>query len=152
MQRFALAPMSALMWVLTAVCFALPVVFIILRTLWLVGAALLLLYLAVWLYWRPSHFEIGGRDLVIAWPLRRERIALSNIVRASVVSRHEFHRQYGRGVRVGVGGLFGQFGFSWTSRGLVRTYISTLGPFVLLELWFFHKADKRLRRGDGDGA
>jgi hypothetical protein len=136
MKRYKLAKMDAVMWILTAIVFAVPVFFLYTEEprLTLAAFGLLALCGAVWAFARPSHFEVTERELLISWPLRSRRIAREDIREALVVTRAEFQQRYGRSVRLGVGGLFGQFGWAWTNEGLVTTYISTLGPFVLLEV------------------
>ncbi len=124
------------MWVLTAIYFAVPVAFLLADDSRLSAAAagLLALALAVYGFGRPTHFEISDAELSIVWPLRSQRLRRSDVTGASVLSREAFQQRFGRAVRLGIGGLFGQFGWAWTRDGLVTTYVSTLGPFVLLEL------------------
>jgi hypothetical protein len=136
--------MSPLMLGMTVVAWSVPVLLAlaIARTagpvapaLELVLGALLLLYGAVWLFMRPSRFEVSDRELVVVWPLRRRSIARGAITSAEVVDRAELRRRFGRGMRVGVGGLWGQFGYSLTAkRGRLDTLLSTMGPWVLLEV------------------
>ena len=137
MQSYRLAPMSAAMWVLTVVAFLVPASLLWFRAAPMTGIAILLLiiYATIWLYGRPTAFDVAARDLYIVWPLRKERIARSNIISATRIDMAGFKTRFGWSIRIGVGGLFGQFGYSWTANeGLVRTYISTLGPFALIEL------------------
>lgn len=133
---YRMAPMDGVMWLLTAVVLAVPVVLLATedtRAL-LAAAGILALCGAVWLYGRPKWFEVGPTGLSIVWPVRRLKLARANIARATVMTRADFHRRFGRSIRVGVGGLFGQFGHALTDEGRVRTYVSTLGPWVLVEL------------------
>ena len=50
------------------------------------------------------------------------------------VDRQELRRDVGWGMRVGAGGLWGGFGWLWTSRrGIVQMYVSRLARFVWIE-------------------
>lgn len=133
---YRMAPMDWVMWLLTAVVLAVPVVLVATedRRAVLAAAGMLALCGAVWLYGRPRWFEVSPSALSIVWPVRRRKLARANIARATVMTRHDFRQRFGRSVRIGVGGLFGQFGFSLTDEGRVLTYVSTLGPWVLVEL------------------
>jgi hypothetical protein len=142
-RTFPLAPMSALMWVLTVPLLALPVVFAVLalRTpapvsalLGTPAAFLALLYVAVWLFARPIRFEVGPDGLVIVWPARRQRIAKPDISGARVLVSGRFKAEFGWAARIGVGGLWGGFGWAWTSRrGLLDLYVSRTDGCVLVE-------------------
>jgi len=132
MDRF----ISALTWALLA----LPLVFVLAaaRTwqppLALVAGLLALLYLGVYLYMRPTRFEITPRDLILRWPIRQETIARSEVVAANVLSSAEARARLGLAMRVGVGGLWGGFGLLVTRRaGTVRMYLSRTQPLVLVE-------------------
>jgi hypothetical protein len=89
----------------------------------------------VWLWARPSRFEVSADGLVMVWPLRRRRIPRARIGAVRLVDRGDLRRELGWGARVGVGGLWGQFGWAWTSRrGWVDTYISRLDGLVWVDL------------------
>lgn len=140
---FPLAPMSGLVRGLTVALFTLPVYFAVAglvagraagRILLPLAGLLLLLYLGVWLYARPSRFEIGRDALVLVWPLRRRRIPLTDVTDAHRLTRREIRGRLGWGGRIGVGGLWGGFGWAWTSRaGLVDLYVSRQDDLVLVE-------------------
>jgi hypothetical protein len=50
------------------------------------------------------------------------------------VDRQELRRDVGWGMRVGAGGLWGGFGWLWTSRrGIVQMYVSRLDRFGWIE-------------------
>ncbi len=140
--RFALAPMSGLILALTVGLLAIPVVFasVALTTPALSrhfgGLAVLLtaLYAAVWLFWRPTAFEIGPRSLAVVFPLRRREIPRDDVMSALVLERGVFRTRYGLALRVGVGGLWGGFGWLWTSRrGFISMYVSRTDGVVLVE-------------------
>jgi hypothetical protein len=51
-----------------------------------------------------------------------------------LIDRDELRRQVGWGMRVGAGGLWGGFGWLWTTRrGIVQMYVSRLDRFVWIE-------------------
>jgi hypothetical protein len=135
--------MSGLLWAMTVPLLALPVVFAVAaltalapasRLLGTLAALVALLYVGVWLYARPTRFEVGSDGLVIVWPARRRRIARSDIARARLLGRGEFKPELGWAARVGVGGLWGGFGWAWTSRrGLLDLYVSRTDGCVLVE-------------------
>jgi hypothetical protein len=134
MRSYRLAPMSPLIFVLTLALLALPVW---LAVRGLLGPALVvgLLWMAVFVWGRPTRFALDRTSLVVRWPGRTRRIERADIVAVHVLSKSELRQRFGWLVRIGVGGLWGQFGWAWTSRaGLIDTYISTLGPFLLIEI------------------
>jgi hypothetical protein len=100
----------------------------------LLGATVfvVLVYAAVWLLGRPTAFEVHTGGLWIRWPLRSRRIAASNIAGGEMLSREAFRRDFGWGVRIGAGGLWGGFGWLYTRRGLVDMYVSRTDRFVLV--------------------
>jgi hypothetical protein len=124
---------------LTWLLWALPVLFVLTALasrgshglLW-VALLLVVLYLAVWIWWRPGRFEVSARALVLVFPVRRARIAISDIESASVVDSKAFRDQFGLALRVGAGGLWGGFGWLWTRNGWVEFYISALDRYVLI--------------------
>jgi Bacterial PH domain len=135
--------MSGLIWALTVPLLALPLLFAVLGAqapgpagpaLWAIVGLLVLLYLVVWLWARPSRFEVLPEGLVIVWPARRRRIPRADIAGARVLVAGQFRREFGLGARVGVGGLWGGFGWVWTSRrGLLDLYVSRTDGCVLVE-------------------
>lgn len=140
-QSFPLAPMSPLVVVLTALVLACPVV-LALASLWAQEGVLLVvaglvaaMCLAVWLWARPTRFEVGADGLRIVWPLRRRLVAARRIVEARLLERAEAKRELGWAIRVGVGGLWGAFGWLWSPRcGWVDTYVSRTDGLVWLRL------------------
>jgi Bacterial PH domain len=143
MTTFRLARMSGLIWSLTVPLLALPVLFAVLAArapgpaapvLQVVAGLLVVLYAAVWLYARPSRFEVGDQGLVIVWPARRQRVARDDIAGARILAWGDFRREFGWAARIGVGGLWGGFGWAWTSRrGLLDLYVSRTDGCVLVE-------------------
>ena len=138
-QTFALAPMSGLIRVLTDAFLLLPVAFLGSHAIWgspRLAVVLLLaaLYLWVWLRMRPSRFVVHPDAIEVIWPLRRRRIARSSITGARVVDKGELRALTGAAARVGVGGLWGGFGWLWTKRrGIVQMYVSRTDGLVWIE-------------------
>jgi Bacterial PH domain len=134
-----LAPMCSSILGLTLVVLALPPVFLAVAAVWtplLLRPAVLLLalYAWVWLRFRPTAFVIHPRTLEVIWPLKRREIPRAEISAVRLIDRQSLRREVGRGVRVGVGGLWGGFGWLWTSRrGIVQMYVSRTDGLVWIE-------------------
>jgi hypothetical protein len=139
-ERFALAPMSGLVRALTIAVLAIPALFVaaglatsapILVT---VGVVTALLYVAIWLGGRPTAFEVGEDGLRIRFPWRTRAVPAREIGGVRLISGPAFREEFGFAVRIGVGGLWGGFGWLWTSkRGMVELYVSRQDGFVLVE-------------------
>jgi hypothetical protein len=99
-----------------------------------VTALVVLLYASVWLVWRPTAFEVGGDGLRILWPLRVRAIPAREIDETVLLSRDAFRREFGWGMRIGAGGLWGGFGWLYTSKGLLGLYVSRTDRLVLVRL------------------
>lgn len=140
---FPLARMTRDMSVLTGVALVLP--------LGLVGAALAspeptrsillaavvltaLIYASVWLVWRPTRFEVDDGTLRIVWPLRSREIPRTSLGPARIVERAAFLREFGFGVRIGAGGLWGGFGLFKTRARTFSMWISRTDRVVLVEV------------------
>ncbi|HVH04944.1 MAG TPA: PH domain-containing protein [Myxococcota bacterium] len=139
-QRFPLAPMSGVIRVLTAAVLAIPAVFVAAglvtsaAILVPVGVVTALLYVAIWLAGRPTVFEVAQDGLHIRFPWRSRAVPAREIAGVRELSSRTFREEFGFAVRIGVGGLWGGFGWLWTSqRGLVELYVSRLDGFVLVE-------------------
>jgi hypothetical protein len=141
--RFRLAPMSTDIRVLTWIVLALPLLLVLgasqgwepARSLLLIVSALVvLLYASVWFLWRPTAFEVDATGLRILWPLRVRSIPAREVGEAVVFTRETFRREYGGGMRIGAGGLWGGFGWLYTSKGLLGLYVSRTDRLVLLRL------------------
>lgn len=129
---FRLGPLQGALKAATYVLFSLPILILSLgfimggwaRSLW-VPVFLLVLYLVVWLVFRPRELLWEQDDLVIRFPLRTRRIPKADIERVEVLSKPDTQARLGSAVRFGVGGLFGVFGRLWTSReGFVDVYLT----------------------------
>jgi hypothetical protein len=99
-----------------------------------VTAFVALTYASVALWWRPLRLEVGGHRLALVWPLRSRVVEGRQIAGVEIIPRAEFRRRYGRGYRVGAGGLWGAFGLLVTSRESFAMYVSRSDRFVLVRL------------------
>jgi hypothetical protein len=143
MQRFEIAKMSPIILGLTVVLLALPLLFLGIglaapspASMFLVptGALIAVLYAGIWLWSRPSSFEVGPAGLRVVWPVRSLSIPRHNVAAARVMDLASFRSEFGNTLRVGAGGLFGTFGWLWSRRaGLLDVYVTNLGPWVIVE-------------------
>lgn len=139
MRRFQLAKMSTMILGITVVLLPVPVIMAGVsfrygppKLLW-VAAFMALVWVAVWLLFRPSEFVLSRAGLEIRWPMRPAwRLALADIDSVEIVSGDDFRREYGRGARVGAGGLWGGFGWLVTKKGALRMYVSRVDELVLV--------------------
>ena len=141
--RFGLAPMSTDVRVLTWIVLALPLVLALgaslarwpaRAVLFAVSALILMLYASIWLLWRPIAFEVDASGLRILWPLRIRVIPARELAEAVVLSREAFRREFGWGIRIGAGGLWGGFGWLYTQKGLLGLCVSRTDRLVLVRL------------------
>jgi hypothetical protein len=140
-KRFPIAPMSRPVRALTIALLLLPAVLLVLGARWgaaapLTTAGLLLgaLDAAVWLFWRPTHFDVTPEGLRIRFPGRARLVPAGDLASAGTIGAAEFRDRFGWALRIGVGGLFGGFGWLWTRRrGLVEFYVSRTDGLVLVE-------------------
>ncbi len=139
MRDFGLAPMHGLLLWLTLVMLSLPFVFGLAGSaagtgaLWGVAAFIVIVYLFVWLYMRPTRFELGSDSLDIVWPVRRRSNPFAAMQSVESITGAEFRKQYGIGYRIGAGGLFGGFGLYKTKSETFEFYVSRLDYFVIIE-------------------
>jgi len=143
-MTFRLAPMSPVILGLTVFLLFLPLAFLAAAAVWtpllaMPALFMLAIYLWIWLRYRPTAFVVHEHTLEVAWPLKRREIPREDIAAVRIVDRERLRREVGRGMRVGAGGLFGGFGYLWTTdRGLVRMYVSRTDRFV----WIERKSDR----------
>jgi hypothetical protein len=136
---YRLAPMSPSILTLTLIVLALPPVFLVIAVFWtalLVRPALFLvaLYAWIWLRARPTAFVVHPRTLEVIWPFRRREIRREDITAVRLIDAQSLRREVGGCVRVGVGGLWGGFGWLWTvRRGIVQMYVSRTDGLVWIE-------------------
>lgn len=100
---------------------------------WLPGLLVLALAAAVSLLWRPTEFLVERGVLRTKYPLRQKSYSLADLVAVGPLDRAGFVARFRYGLRVGVGGLFGGFGWLWTARGWVEMDIARTTGMVLLE-------------------
>ena len=131
-RRFKLAHMSGFIAGFTILLWGIPIMFAF-TPLWIVGLFLVGLYAGVWAFMRPRSFVIGPRDVVLRFPARASKFRRADIIEVTALSAQQFKARFGRALRVGVGGLWGGFGWLWTSKGLVDFFISRTDGFVLIE-------------------
>lgn len=102
------------------------------RVSWLPAALLLLLAALVWIFFRPARFKLERGALVLEYPLRAKRVALGGLAAAELITSAGFKARFKWALRVGVGGLFGGFGWLRTGEGWVEMDISRTDGMVLL--------------------
>ena len=139
-RSFALAPMSPLIKGITMGLWLLPLVFIGVaiasrqKLFGIVALLLILMYGGVWVWCRPSQFVLSPNQLTIVFPGWKRRIPMTDISSFRATSSAGFNQEFGLPVRIGVGGLWGGFGWLWTSRqGLIEFYVSRSQGFVLID-------------------
>lgn len=140
---FRLAPMSLLILSLTIALWGLPFVFLLWAifttgsTQWTAIATvlfLLLIYGGVWVGFRPSRFLITAQQLTLTFPARQRSIPLEDLGEAHLLSEADFHEQFGWALRIGVGGLWGGFGWLYTAKkGMIEFYVSRSDGLVWIQ-------------------
>lgn len=131
--------MSPFVLTLTAFLLVLPAAFLVGAflgnpVLAVPAALMIVLYAWVWLRFRPSRFAVDGKGLEVFWPLKRRAIPRADISAVRVVDRQVLKNEIGWGMRIGAGGLWGGFGWLWTTRrGIVQMYVSRTDRFVWIE-------------------
>jgi Bacterial PH domain len=138
-MEFRLAPMSRVILLLTLALLVLPLSFAVTSLVtnrWFAVPTGLVaaIYLWVWVRFRPTMFVVDSGGVDVMWPLKQRRIPLDSIASVSMIDRSGMRTKLGWGMRIGAGGLWGGFGWLWTTRrGLVQMYISRLDGFVWME-------------------
>lgn len=138
-RSFRLARMSPLILVLTVGLLLLPFVFLgsaALGNLPLLVPGLLIvaIYTWVWLRFRPSCFVVQPGAIEVIWPFKRRQIPRDDISNVRLIDKDELRRKTGWCMRVGVGGLWGGFGWLWTQRrGIIQMYVSRTDGLVWIE-------------------
>ena len=140
---FPLAPMTTDLRVLTWVLFLIPVGLVggalaappATRTvLAAVSAFVVLTYASVWFVWRPTRFEVDPNALRIVWPVRARTIPRGSIASVRMILGGDLRTEYGAGVRIGAGGLWGGFGLLKTRTTTFSMWISRTDKLVVVEL------------------
>jgi len=151
-RTFPLAKMCPVIWMLTGGLLLLPVIFfatvVFARSpLALPGALIVAVYAWTWLRMRPTRFVVSPDALEVVWPWKRRRIPRAEIASVRLIDAPGLRREVGFATRVGVGGLWGGFGWLWSwRRGIVQMYISRTDGFVWIETksgrpWFITPAE-----------
>src|SRR5215831_15565109 len=120
-RAFPLAGMDPLIWMLTVGLLLLPVIFFATvvfggSPLLIPGALIVALYAWTWLRMRPTRFVVSPAGLEVVWPLKRSRILCHEIASVRTIDAPALKREVGLAARVGVGGLWGAFGWLWSRR------------------------------------
>jgi len=77
---------------------------------------------------------VHAGDIEVVWPLRRRRIPRAGILEVRLLDKAALRAITGSAARVGVGGLWGGFGWLWTQhRGIVQMYVSRSDGLVWIE-------------------
>ncbi|MDB4997849.1 MAG: hypothetical protein JWM74_5281 [Myxococcaceae bacterium] len=136
--------MSFALGALTWMCFAVPVSLLYLAAVTTEEPAraavvttfafVSLVYASVYFVFRPTRFEVDDTGLRILWPIRARRVARTNIAEARRLSSAAFRKEYGYGLRIGAGGLWGGFGLLRTKRATFSMWVSRTDDFVIVRL------------------
>jgi hypothetical protein len=128
--------MSGLIKAITVVFCAIPVAFVAgalagASFLWIPAMLLALTVAPVFLLARPGRFEAGPGSIDMVFPLWRRSV--SDVTSARLHDARELRATYGLLMRIGVGGLWGGFGWLWSPRGRIEFYVSRTDGFVWIE-------------------
>lgn len=100
----------------------------------MVAVALVALFTLIWLGCRPSHIDLTPTALHLVFPLWQRTLPLQTLRHVHLLESLVLKQELGWAVRIGLGGLWGTFGWLWTQkRGLVEVYLSSLEAFVFVE-------------------
>ena len=143
MKRYLLAPMDRMYQGLSLFLGSLPFLFVSL-TLMLPGPQklmfgacalfLFVIYAWIWFYARPESFRLESTALVIEFPRREMALDLSGVQQVHLYNNYsDFIAQWGFGIRIGAGGLFGSFGWLKTAKGTLQMYLSRSEDLVVME-------------------
>lgn len=134
--------MAAAFVVLSGIVLAIPIIFTVialgdprLRVVFL-GTAVMIVVAAfgVWVFYKPTALLVDDTTLTIQFPMRAIEVARDEIASARVLPRARFRETLGFALRVGIGGLFGVFGYLWSNKlGWVTIYATTTDNWVLIE-------------------
>ena len=135
---FSLAPMSSGMRILTIMLWVLPFGIFLFspekKAVGIICLLVLLLYVSIWIWWRPTHFRIASESLKIVFPGRKITIPQEDIHLIRSINQQTFVDEFGWAIRIGVGGLWGGFGWLWTDKkGLIEFYVSRVDGLVVIE-------------------
>lgn len=150
--KFPLAPMDGLMRSVTTLLLPLPLILMaagrmlpgpkpppVQFLLGGAGAVMIAIYVLIWLAGRPSEFDVSPAGLKVKWPIREVVVPPTEITGARRLTKEQFRAEFGYGMRIGAGGLWGGFGFVKTAKATMHLYCSRTDEFVLVEtkgLWW----------------
>ncbi len=137
-ESFEIAPMDRTIRTITYILLILPITVLVvsltfIKLMVILAAFLLVFYAWIWIWFRPTRFEVTPDALTIVWPVRTRRLERADITGVELITRAELRQRIGWSIRVGSGGLWGGFGWLYTSRGWVRMYISRIDRVVWFE-------------------
>ncbi len=95
-----------------------------------VAIGLALLYAVIFLAARPRGFATSKGRVDVVFPLWTR--CIDGVLKAERLDRAELKRRYGLMGRVGVGGLWGGFGWLASRKGWLEFYISRRSGYVLI--------------------
>lgn len=136
-ESFEIAPMDGPIRTVTYLLLILPITVLavsltFIKLMLLLVIFLLAIYVWIWIWFRPTRFEVSPDALTIVWPVRTRRLERADITGVTLITRAELRERIGWSIRVGSGGIWGGFGWLYTSCGWVRMYISRIDRVV----WF----------------
>jgi hypothetical protein len=104
------------------------------QVLIMVAIWLVTVFVLVWLGCRPAWLDLNSTSLNLMFPLWQRTLPLQSFRQAHLLDSLEVNAELGWTMRMGVGGLWGTFGWLWTQkRGWVEVYLTSLEEFVLVE-------------------
>jgi hypothetical protein len=130
--------MSPLIFWMTAILLPVPVLMLVGATrmgsgyAYLPGLFMLAIWLWIWFWFRPTRFELSEAGLRLVWPTRNDLVHLRDIESVESLLPKAFKARYGRGMRIGAGGLWGGFGWCWTPKVMFRLYLSRLDRYIIV--------------------
>lgn len=131
--------MSAFIRGLTLFMLALPAAFLgsaLFALPALIAPAIILIAIYVWIWtrFRPTRFVVAPDAIEVHWPLKQRRIPRTSITGVRRIDNAGLRELVGAGIRVGAGGLWGGFGWLWTThRGVAQMYVSRTDGYVWIE-------------------
>lgn len=140
-MEFPLAPMSTLIRAVTAAVLLLPVALLGVGFATRAGPlripvaiAVILIYVGIWVWGRPTGFHASETGLQLRFPWRRILVARAAMRSARRMTGAEVRAELGLAIRVGAGGLWGAFGWLWSRRrGWLEIYVSRQDDLVWIE-------------------
>lgn len=124
--HYRLAPMSRSLAIMTVVLWGIPLVFAVIAVttdflpamIFMIAMTVFIagIYCWTWIRFRPSEFVLGDGAMEVIWPAKRRQVPYVGMHSAKIITRRELKDLVGFGMRVGAGGLWGAFGWLWTTK------------------------------------